>query len=56
MPVSYAKNKVHIYKYIDNNRAKWNQYQAEYKKKQYNYNKEVNRLMNILLPPIETLI
>lgn len=49
MSVPYQKNKVHIYNYIKKNRAKWNDYQAEYKRKKYNYNMEVKRLMNILL-------
>lgn len=32
MPVSYEKNKEHIYNYINNNRGKWNKYQVEYRK------------------------
>jgi len=60
MPVSYQKNKVHIYKYLENNREKWNEYQNEYRKdhkdmykrarlRYYYFNKEATRLMNILI-------
>ena len=31
MPSSYAKNKIHIYNYVDTHREKCNTYQNEYK-------------------------
>ena len=31
MPSSYAKNKIHIYNYVDSHREKYNTYQNEYK-------------------------
>ena len=31
MPSSYAKNKIHIYNYVDTHREKYNTYQNEYK-------------------------
>lgn len=60
MPLSYAKNKIHIYKYVEANRDKYNEYQAEYKKehkvlynalrmKYYYFNVEAKRLRDILL-------
>jgi hypothetical protein len=32
MPVSYEKNKKHIYNYVNNNRDKYNEYMNEYRK------------------------
>jgi predicted PolB exonuclease-like 3'-5' exonuclease len=57
---NYLKYKVTIYKYIDSNREKWNEYQKEYKRnnkekinkikmKCYYYKVEAKRQMNILL-------
>ena len=49
MPTTYAKNKVHIYAYVEKNRDNWNDYQALYFRKKRAYNSEVKRLMNILI-------
>jgi len=60
MPLSYAKNKVHIYKYVEANRNKHNEYQNEYRKEHrelynksrmryYYFNVEAKRLRDILL-------
>jgi len=41
MPLSYAKNKVHIYNYVEANRNKHNEYQNEYRRLN---NEEYNRI------------
>lgn len=41
MPVSYSKNKIHIYNYVEKNREKWNAYQNQYRNEN---NQEYNRV------------
>ena len=40
MPTSYAKNKVHIYNYVEKNRDKWNEYSRNYMMNYINENRE----------------
>ena len=40
MPTTYAKNKVHIYNYVEKNREKWNEYSKNYMKNYINENRE----------------
>ena len=62
MPVSYDKNKIHIYNWVENNRDKLYAIQknyytrnAEKKKGQYQYKKEALRLRNIFIDDLEIL-
>ena len=60
MTYLYEKNKENIYRYMKNNREKWNEYQNDYRKehkemynrarmRHYYFNVEAKRLMNILI-------
>ena len=40
MTLLYEKNKAHIYKYVENNREKWNEYSKNYMKKYINENRD----------------
>ena len=48
MPLSYAKNKKHIYAYVTNNRDKINEINRRSNAKAYRFKKECERLMKII--------
>jgi hypothetical protein len=47
MGLTYEKNKVHIYKWRENNRERNNAIMRKYANKTYQYVKEANRLRKI---------
>ena len=49
MPLAYSKNKVHIYKWVENNKEKSKQIVSKYQKKRYIYLKQTNIFRNILI-------
>ena len=49
MPLAYSKNKVHIYKWVENNKEKSKQIVSKYQKKRYIYLKKTNIFRNILI-------
>ena len=49
MPLAYSKNKVHIYKWVENNREKHNAIVLKHHKRKYQYDKQTKIFRNILI-------
>ena len=52
MPLAYSKNKVHIYKWVHNNREKNNEICKRSQRKYDAWKRETKRFRNILLQDI----
>ena len=49
MPLTYSKNKVHIYKWVENNREKHNATVLKYKRRRKLFEEETKIFRNILI-------
>jgi|LakMenE18May11ns_1017448.scaffolds.fasta_scaffold7564143_1 hypothetical protein len=49
MPLAYSKNKVHIYKWVENNRDQHNEICKKYQRKYDAWKRETKKFRNILI-------